>query len=64
MQTIQLVISDLEQAEVLEEALLRSGPWQVRRVETPDVSQRSVLVWMRNRSAAYACRCPFRSALC
>jgi len=44
MQTVQLAIVDAAYAAALREALVRSGPWHVQRVEVPDPSEKCVLV--------------------
>jgi len=44
MRTLQLSIDDRAAAAALREAVLRSGPWQVELVETPDLSHDSVVV--------------------
>jgi hypothetical protein len=44
MQTVQLAIMDSVYEAALREALVRSGPWHVERVEAPRPGERCVLV--------------------
>jgi len=44
MQTVQLAIADPAYEAALHEALVRSGPWHVERVDTPRPGERCVLV--------------------
>lgn len=44
MQTVQLAIADSGYETALREALVRSGPWHVERVEAPRPGDRCVLV--------------------
>jgi hypothetical protein len=44
MQTVQFALADAVYGAVLRDALVRSGPWHVTRVEDPDQSQMCVVV--------------------
>ena len=44
MQTVQFVLADAVYSSALRDALVRSGPWHVSRVEDPDPSQMCVVV--------------------
>jgi len=44
MRTVQLAIKDSAYEAALHEALVRSGPWHVERVETPKPGEKCVLV--------------------
>jgi len=44
MQTVQLAIMDSAYETALRDALVRSGPWHVERVQTPRPGERCVLV--------------------
>src|SRR5215831_3360054 len=44
MQTVQFALADAGYSSALREALIRSGPWHVLRVEDPDPSQMCVVV--------------------
>ena len=44
MQTVQFALADAAYSAALREALVRSGPWHVVRVEDPDPGQMCVVV--------------------
>lgn len=44
MQTVQLAIMDAVYEAALRDALVRSGPWHVERVDAPKAGERCVLV--------------------
>jgi hypothetical protein len=44
MQTVQFALADAAYSAALRDALVRSGPWHVTRVEDPDPSHMGVLV--------------------
>lgn len=44
MQTVQFILADAVYSAALREALVRSGPWHVVRVDDPDPSQMCVVV--------------------
>jgi hypothetical protein len=44
MQTVQFALADAAYSSVLRDALVRSGPWHVLRVQDPDPSQLCVVV--------------------
>ena len=44
MQTVQFALADAAYSAALRDALVRSGPWHVLRVEDPDPSQMCVVV--------------------
>ena len=44
MQTVQFALADAVYTATLRDALVRSGPWHVVRVDNPDPSQMCVLV--------------------
>jgi len=44
MQTVQFALADAVYSAALRDALVRSGPWHVVRVDSPDPSQMCVMV--------------------
>ena len=65
MQTVQFAIADAAYAAALQNALVRSGPWQVLPMQNPDPGRKCVVV-MDEESHAIACRClsPTPNAWC